>query len=152
MSRYHNSFQIIHGRSFCRLHENLIYKKLQHIPSSNVRSLVPREHLQLRLIQRLQLRARQTRRNLAQRLGQTLQNIRHRGQSTQEIRLSLRGELESQASEVVTLEERVGVHGASGQVVDFGSCEGVGFAGVAADGGEFGVLSDGVGGVGEEVG
>ena len=51
--------------------------------------------------------------------------------------------MSAEAQRIVSLCKGLGVVGAAGQVGDVDACESVGFAGVAADGQELGVLERG---------
>lgn len=102
----------------------------------------------LAIIHALQLRTPQVLQNRGKHRAQLPQWLRDIGKlRLEQIRRSLRGELEAKAKKVVSLCESGGVEDSACETVDIDSCEGVGLAGVAADGEELRVLGCG----GEEV-
>ena len=96
---------------------------------------IPGKLIKLTLINTLQLRTPQLARDRAHRTRQLTQRRRDgREQSLEEIRRRLLRGLVREAGGVIALEEGLRVVDAAGEVGDVDACEGVDFAGVAADG------------------
>jgi len=109
---------------------------LQTLPgNTSLRTLlVSREHLQLSIVNVLQLRAAQNAQNTSQR---RVHRVEH---AERNIRLGLSGKLVGETSCIVALKQVCSVVDASGEVVDVDAGEGVSCAGVSSNVEEFGLL------------
>jgi len=123
------------------------YPRIGRVPIIRIR--ISRKLLELTHINLRQLRTTQTPNNARDLIIQHAQRLRDIGkQALQDIRRALLQGLVSETLQIIPLEQSLRVEDAAGEIADVDASKGVGGASIAADGEEFGVLSD----VGQQVG